>query len=165
MAKTKQQKEEIFDRLKEAAKDAGSVVFVGFHGLPVADTGAMREELREKGVSYFVAKKTLIRKAFGEAGFSGELPELPGEVAVAWGEDAVVPASSIHSFAKKHKDSITILGGVFEGRFQNQSEMSEIATIPPLEVLYGQFVGLLNSPLSKFVVALNEVAKTKEATA
>jgi len=165
MAKTREQKEVILKELQDAASGSESVVFVGFHGLPVANATEMRRELSDKGVSYFVAKKSLIRRAFSDSGISGDIPELPGEVAVAYGSDPVVPASSINAFAKKYKEKITILGGVFEKRFMDKAEMSDIATIPPLEVLYGQFVGLINSPIARFVVSLNEIAKKREARA
>jgi len=37
----------------------------------------------------------------------------------------------------------------------------EIAMIPNREVLYAQFVNLINSPIQRFAVVLNEIAKSK----
>lgn len=39
--------------------------------------------------------------------------------------------------------------------------MTEIATIPSMQVLRGQFVNLINSPIQRFVVALNQIAESK----
>ncbi|MAF59596.1 MAG: 50S ribosomal protein L10 [Candidatus Pacebacteria bacterium] len=164
MAKTKEQKVAILEKLQNAFKDASSVVFVNFHGLSVSDTSEMRQNLKEKGVGYFVAKKTLIGRALKDAKFEGDVPALDGEVAVSFTdskEDSIAPARAIYDFSKKHKENISILGGVFENRFQSKEEMESIATIPPLEVLYGQFVNVINSPIAGLAVAINAIAEKK----
>ena len=40
----------------------------------------------------------------------------------------------------------------------------EIAMIPSREVLYAQFVNLINSPIQQFVVVLDQIAKSKEGS-
>lgn len=163
MALTRTQKEEVVAKLKGIVERAQTVVFVNFHGLGVSDTNEMRSNLREQGVGYLVAKKSLIRNALGDAKVEGEVPALDGEVAVAYGEaDPVAPASGVATFAKKHKESLSILGGIFEGRLVDQAEMETIAAIPPLPVLHGMFVNVINSPIQGLAVALSEIAKTKE---
>ena len=158
---TKTKKDEIFGKIKDAAKVAKSIVFVKFNGLPVADTTAMRKELREKNIKYYVAKKTITAKALDEGKFEGALPELPGEIALAWGDDLIAPAREVYAFAKIYPEKVSIVGGVFEGKFMAQSEMMEIATIPGMQTLYAQFVNVINSPIQKLVVALDAIAAKK----
>jgi len=161
MALTKEKKVEIVSKLNDIIKKSKSLVFVNFHKLSVTEVNEMRKGLRERSVGYFVAKKTLIRLALSDSKIEGTLPELDGELAVAYGEDPVAPASGILEFAKKYKDSLAILGGVFEKKYQSKEEMNVIASIPPIEILYGQFVNVINSPIQGLVLALNEIAKTK----
>ncbi|MCW9054869.1 MAG: 50S ribosomal protein L10 [Candidatus Pacebacteria bacterium] len=163
MAKTKQQKTETLEQLTDAAKNAGSVVFVNFHGLGVSETNEMRSALKDEGVTYLVAKKTLTKRAIADAGVEGEVPELEGELALAWGDDQIAPARGVQEFAKKHKDSLSILGGIFEHRLVGKEEMITIASIPSLQTLYGQFANVINSPIQGFVFALNAIAEKKEA--
>lgn len=162
MAITKAKKGEILSRLEEIKNDSDSIVFVNFKGVTVFDTTQMRKKLREEGVGYFVAKKTLIKRAFGDT-FTGEHPDLPGEVAVAYSKDAIAPAQNIKEFAKKHKEGIQIAGGVFQGVYKTREEMTEIADIPPLQVLRGMFVNIINSPIQGLVIGLNAIAEKKEA--
>lgn len=163
MAITKQKKGEILTKLSGALTGATSAVFVRFHKLNVADTTAMRKQLRDNEIGYYVAKKTLIKRALADAGAGGTLPELPGEIALAYGKgDATAPARAIHEFAKKFKGALTIVGGVFEGVFADAARMTEIATIPPLPTLRGMFAMIINSPRQRLAVALSEVAKTKQ---
>lgn len=164
MAITKQKKQDIVAKVADALKDASSVVFVGFKGLSVGDTAAMRKSLREQGIGYYVAKKTLMRLALAEKGYQGELPELPGEIAMAWGtDDVTLPAREIFEAGKKHKGALTIVGGVFEGAFANAVQMQAIATIPPVPVLRGMFVNVINSPIQGLVIALDQIAQKKAA--
>src|SRR5690606_11565721 len=129
MAIPKDKKKEILTKLSEAMGSAKSLVFVTFKGLNVAGTTDMRRTLKGTGVNYAVAKKTLIKRALGETSFSGDVPALPGELALAWSDDLVAPAREVYAFQKKNPDNIKIVGGVFEGKFMNEGEMMEIATI------------------------------------
>lgn len=160
VAITKAKKETILAKLENVRDTSDSIVFVHYKGLSVANTTAMRKNLREKGVGYFVAKKTLMKRAFGDK-FSGAMPELPGEIAVAYSADAIAPAQNIKEFAQQFKDNLAIVGGVFQGVYKTREEMTEIASIPPLQVLRGMFAQLINSPRQRFAVVLDKVAGTK----
>jgi large subunit ribosomal protein L10 len=160
MAITKAKKETILGKLEGVKGEAESIVFVKFNGMSVANTTAMREDLRQKGVGYFVAKKTLMKRTFGDS-FTGSMPQLDGEIAIAYSTDAIAPAQNIKDFALKYKNNLAIVGGVFQGVFKNQAEMTEIASIPPLQVLRGMFVNVINSPIQGMVLALNAIAEKK----
>lgn len=159
MAITREKKEKIYSGVSDALKKSNSVVFVNFHGLGVEATTNLRRKLREDSVGYVVAKKTIVKKALGESGYKGEIPQLDGELALAYSEDLIAPARGVYEFQKTNKDKIAILGGIFEGKFMNQSAMTEIASIPSVHVLYGQFVNVINSPIQGLVIALNQIAE------
>jgi large subunit ribosomal protein L10 len=161
MAINKEKKSEIYTRLQEIAKGKGSRVFVNFHGLSVSEATAVRRALRAEGVGYYVSKKTIARKAFTESGVEGTFPELAGELAIAYGEDVIAPAREIFKFQKTMKDKVSILGGVFENRFTSAEEIKTIALIPSQQVLYGQFVNLINSPIQRFVTVLDRIAEKR----
>ncbi len=161
MAISKEKKNEIYEKINKVIKDTSSVVFVNFHGLGVGDTTDLRRKLRENNVGYFVAKKTLIKRVLGGLKVEGDIPQLDGELALAYSDDLTAPARGVYDFQKGHKDNVAILGGIFEGKYMNQIAMTEIAMIPPTQVLYGQFVNLINSPIQGLVVALNKIAEKK----
>lgn len=161
MAKTKLQKKGMLDALSVIAKEAGSAVFVSFEKLPVKEETELRKILRDTGSTYQVVKKTLLTKAFSEAGFSGTMPQVGGTVAIAYGKDLTAPAREVYEFQKKHKEQISITGGMFDGRLMSQAEMMEIATIPPTPVLRGMFVNVINSPIQRFAIALGKIAEKK----
>jgi len=158
---TLDKKKELVASLEKSLKGANSVVFVKFDKLKVADVNTLRRTLQAQKVGYQVAKKTLLKRALSTHGVSGDLPEIPGQVAIAYSTDLLAGAREVFAFQKGHKENISIVGGVFEGKYMNASEMMSIATIPPLQTLRGMFVNLINSPIQRFVVALDQIAQAR----
>lgn len=161
MAISKSKKGEIVSDVSRILADSKTIVFLQFHGITVIEVGEVRKALREAGVGYRVAKKSLIKRALADAGVKGELPNLEGEVALISGADLLAPAREILEFTKKFKEKLTILGGVFDGEYKSKSEMITIASIPGIKTLQAQFVQLINSPIQRFVLALNAIAEKK----
>lgn len=162
MAITKEKKTTILAKLDGIKSEADSIVFVNFKGMAVQDSTEMRAKLRAEGVGYFVAKKTLIAKAFDGA-YEGEAPQLDGEIALAYSTDAIAPAQNIKAYVSEFKDNLAIAGGIFQGVYKSKEEMTEIASIPALPVLRGMFVNVINSPIQGFAVALGQIAEKKSA--
>ena len=157
----KSKKEEIIKDLEGAIKGSESLVFVNFHGLKVKDETILRRELRKEGVGYKVSRKTLLARALkGKA--EGEVPELGGEVAIAYSKDEIASPREIYNFQKSHKGVIlNILGGIFEGKFVGKEMMMELAMIPSREVLLSKLAFLLQSPMQRLAIALNQISLKK----
>jgi len=156
MALTKEQKSEVLESLKNDMKGAKSVVFADFQGVSVKDFQALRQQLREAGVKFQVAKKTLIRLAAKDSGFE-EIPTevLEGPVGAAFSmEDEIIAAKLLHNFKKKN-ENLKLRGAIFEGRILSVAETKELALIPGKDELIGQFIYLVKSPLSGFHGVLN----------
>lgn len=162
MAITKAKKGEILARLEKGLKSAETLVFVNFHGLPVGDTTAFRKKLRETGVNYYVAKKTLVKRVLEGMGLKGTQPPLDGELGLAWSGDPVASAKGVHEFAKLYKEKIALLGGIYQGAYMSKEEITGLAMIPSREVLLGQFVGMLNESIAKVVRVIDMKAKAGE---
>ena len=158
---SKDKKKEILEKLQKIVGDSKSIVFINFHSLPVTESSLVRKALREKGIGYTIAKKTLAKMALSKGSISGSMPEMPGELGLVYGTDSIEPAREIYSFQKKLDKKVQIVGGIFEGKFMNKEEMLVIAQIPGLQTLHAQFVNIINSPIQGFVMALNEIAKIK----
>ena len=156
MTQTREQKSKVIEELKDILVKADSVVFVGFNRLNVAVASSLRRSMKEKGLGFKVVKKTLLEKALG--GLNQKMPEASGGLAVAFGEDPILPAKQIAQFSKLNQGVFKIIGGLTAGLFQTASEVEELAKIPDLEVLRAMFVNLIASPVRGLVVALNQIA-------
>ena len=159
MAIPKEKKHTIVEKLSSAFQGAQSLVFVHFNKVPVKDMTLMRKSLRDAGIVYTVAKKTLIGRALDTVTVSGQRPELAGEIAIAYGDDQLAPAREIGHFAKKFQKNVEIVGGIFDGTYMDKAAMTEIALIPPRDTLLAQFVYAIRSPIQKCAIALSAIAE------
>ena len=161
MSNTLEQKKEVVAGLTKIFKDSKSVVFYKFHGFRMPETQEMRRKLRSEKIGATVARKTLMKRAMAESNIAGEMPVMEGEIGMAYATDLTAPAREVFEFQKRFKDSLEIVGGIFDGKYMSKEEMMVIATIPSQKTLYGMFVNIINSPIQRFVIALDQVAQKK----
>ncbi len=156
MAKTRQQKEEAVKVLTEKIKQAKSLVFVNFDGLKVKEIEELRKQCRAENVGYLVAKKTLMKKAFKDAGLEEIDPKtFKKEAATVFGyEDEVAPARIVESFAKNH-EALKAFGGVLENKFVDRGKIIELARLPSKIELLAKVVGSIKAPISGLVNVLS----------
>ncbi len=156
----KSKKAEMIKDLEGMIKESESLVFVNFHGMKVSDETVLRRNLRNQGVGYKVSRKTLLARALKDKA-EGEIPELAGEVAIAYSKDATSSSREVYNFQKDHKGVLNILGGIFDGKFVGSAFMMELATLPTKEVLLSKLAFLFKSPMQRLAIAVNEVSKKK----
>lgn len=156
MAKTRQQKEQNVKDLTEKLKKAKSLVFVNFDGLKVKEIEELRKNCRAENIDYLVTKKTLMKKAFKDAGLKDIDPKsFEKEVATVFSyEDEVAPARIIQDFAKEH-EALVAFGGVLEGQFVEQNKIIELSKLPSKDELLAKVVGSIKAPVSGFVNVLS----------
>jgi len=168
------QKKEVVTQLRDKIGNAVAGVFVDYRGLTVEQDTALRNELRKNGVEYKVVKNTLTRLAIADSDYESLDPLLHGPTSMALSfTDAVAPAKILSEFAKKNA-GFDIKAGFVNGKVINEKEVSELAELPPREVLIAKVLGGFNAPISGFanvlnanlrglVVALNAIAEQKSA--
>ena len=79
-------------------------------------------------------------------------------------EDAVAPAKILKQYADKI-ESFTLLAGYCDGEVIDAAAVERLATIPSKETLIAQLLACIQSPLTKFVYVLDQVAKKDEQPA
>jgi large subunit ribosomal protein L10 len=165
MALTKEQKTKQIDSIKEKVSKQKSMVFVDFSKVAAKDMFSLRKSLKEAGCNLKIAKKTLVRIAFGQSGISywNKIKEtVPGQLALVFGiEDEVAPARIANNFAKT-QENFKILGGILEKRFIDKARVLELAAIPTRNELLGRLVGSLASSMTSFVRVLDKIKESKE---
>ena len=155
MAKSRKQKELTLGGLTEQLGKAKSVVFADVKGLTVKDATELRNKARKENVGVLVAKKTLMRLAFKEAGYDGIDPgALQGSLVMVTGfDDEVAPAKLAAEFAKDH-EALKIVAGVLERKLVDAAAITALSKLPSKQELIAKLVGSINAPLSGFVNVL-----------
>ncbi len=155
MAKTRLQKEKELNEFTQKLKDAKSVVFVNFDNLKVKEIEEFRKKCRAENVGYSVAKKTLMKLAFKEAGFEDADPKsFENSIGTLLGlSDEVAPARIVADFSKQYPAMVAV-GGILEKRFVGKEKVIELSKLPSKQQLLGQLLGQINAPVSGFVNVL-----------
>lgn len=158
MPKSKIQKQDILASLTEKVKKSKSVVFAGFNAFGVKDNEALRAKLRAENSEYYVAKKTLLNRAFKDSNIEGlNARGFDGKIATIFSyEDEVAPAKILGEFRKdKEKaDKIFFLGGILENKLISKEQVEALSQLPSKQELYAKLVGSMNAPVSGFVNVL-----------
>ena len=155
-------KQPVVQAIAEDIKDATSVVLVDYRGLTVAEDTALRKQLREAGVTYFVEKNTMLRIALKEAGLDDLCSVLEGTTAIAvCDHDQTAPARILGKFAEAHDDKFTLKAGYVDGVIYDAKGVEALSKIPSREVLLAQLVGSLQGPMQKLAATVKAVADKK----
>ena len=154
MAKTRQQKEETLELLKEKFAQSKGVVLADYTGLKVVDAEVLRNLCKDQGIDIIAVKKTIIKKIMEDLKMSGvEDVDFSGSLAVAFSQDEVLPAKILNDFAKKH-EQVQLRAGVIEGNIMGLAQVKALAILPSKQELYAKVVGSLQAPVSGFVNVL-----------
>ncbi|MFT7184585.1 MAG: large subunit ribosomal protein L10 [Oceanicoccus sp.] len=155
MAVSRQKKKEVLAELVELFKDAKSVSFGQYAGMSVKEISTMRNEMRESGVKFKVAKRTLFKLAAKEIGI--ELPNeiIEGTVGAAFSFDDVVSGPKLIKATSKKVEVVKLMGGIMEGKVLTITQTHELADLPSRDELLAKFVGMMQGPLRGFHGALN----------
>ena len=155
-----ERKAEQVSTVAEKIKRAQSIVVFDYRGISVAEDTELRAEMRKAGVEYAVIKNHIMERACEANGIDAkETPVLKGPSAFAFGyDDVAAPARILKAFIKKAK-KCEFKGGIVEKNILNAAQIEAIADLPSREVMIARMLGSMMSPISKFAIALNEIAK------
>ena len=161
-----EQKKQFVADLAEKLKNAAGGVIVDYKGITVEDDTKLRRELREAGVDYFVVKNKLLKRACEAAGIEGLDDVLVGTTAVALSaEDIIIAPKILNAKAETSDGKFSLKKGFIDGKVISKEQVEEYAKLPSKETLLSQLVFMLQSPIQRFAIAINEIAKKNEETA
>jgi large subunit ribosomal protein L10 len=152
------QKAEWIGELKGILDNSGAVVVTHYMGLTVAEMTDLRGRLRAEGASLQVVKNTLVQKALdGAAGEAGNAL-FKGPVAIAYGPDPVSAAKVVTQYAKDN-DKFKVIGGILDQTtILDLKAVSSLATLPSLDQIRAQLIGLIQAPATKIAGVLQAPA-------
>lgn len=156
-AKVLEQKQKLVAELSEKIGKAVTGVVVDYSGTTVADDTALRKELRENNVEYFVVKNTLLGRAVEGTELEGMKEVLEGTTAIALSnEDYTAAARILCQFAEKH-ENFKVKSGFLDGKLVDVETIESLAKLPTKEVLLATVCSAFQAPIAAFARAVQAI--------
>ena len=144
-------------RIKKTLKDSDAVFIVKYSGISSPDLCSLRQSLKTTRASLFVAKNSVVRRAFKDSGLETLIKNIDGPCGLVFVKDEPVAVSqALCNFTKDH-EQLKLEGGSLKDKIIEKKDIEFMAKLPSKEVLRAQVVGALNSPISGLVITLNQV--------
>ena len=140
----KAEKQEFVKYFNETLKDRDFLVVAHYKGLTVSEISSLRQKIKSANSIFKVAKNTLARRALKDTNFEVLDKLFVGPTSIAYSDDPVSTSKAMIDFAKEN-ENLKILGGAMSGKELNVDEIKKLASLPSMETLRAQIVGLLSA--------------------
>ena len=144
----REQKAAAIAEIANEIQESQAVFAVDYRGISVPQAAELRAKLREADTRFRIVKNTLTERAADQAGAEALKDLLEGPTALAFVRgDAAAAAKAIADYARA-TDLLPFKGGFMDGAALDPDQIRAISRLPSRDVLYGQLVGIVASPIS-----------------
>ncbi len=150
-------KERLIESLNATFNQANVVVVTHYLGISASEATDLRRQMRTGGALFRVTKNSLARRALDGTDYGHMADLFTGPTAIAWSEDPVAAARAAVDFAKQNTHMI-ILGGGLRGTPLDEAAVRSLASLPSLDELRAQLVGMINTPATRIAGVLQAPA-------
>lgn len=152
------EKAAVVEEVSTQIQDAEAVFAVDYRGISVTQAAELRARLNDAGARFRVVKNTLTQLAADQAGADPLKEVLDGPTAFTFvaadGGDVALAAKALADF-RRQTDLLEFKGGVMNGEALSADQIGALSRLPAREILHGQLVGMIASPITGLVRGLN----------
>jgi large subunit ribosomal protein L10 len=143
--------------IAEQIQESEAVFAVDYRGITVAQVAELRGRLRDADATFRVVKNTLTERAADQADAEALKSLLEGPTALTFVRgDAAAAAKAIADFQRTTGgELLPFKGGLMNGGALDAAQITAISKLPTRQVLYGQLVGVVASPITGLARGLN----------
>jgi large subunit ribosomal protein L10 len=155
-------------------KASQAVFAVDYRGISVPQVAELRAKLREADATFKVVKNSLTERAADQVGAETLKELLEGPTALTFVRGDIATAAKAVADYGRATQLLPFKGGLMDGAAIDPEQIRSLSRLPSREVLYGQLVGVVASPIGGLVrslggllgglaVALGQVHAKKES--
>jgi len=161
---SKGERQATVESLSEQLKAAPNVYVTDFSGLNVLRMTELRRRMRAAGVQYVVVKNSLAQRALAANNITDLDVHLAGPTGLVLSNDPLAAAKVLTDFAREFEKP-AVKAGFVDGKAVQPDYIKRLGSIPPREVLLGQFAGTLNNILYSMVASLEALRDQRSSAA
>ncbi len=150
----REQKAVAIEEIAAHIDESHAIFAVDYRGISVPQVAELRAKLRDADATFKVVKNSLTERAADQAGAETLKEYLAGPTALTFVRgDVATAAKAIADYAKATQ-LLPFKGGLVDGAVLDVDQLRSLSRLPSREVLYGQLVGVVASPVSGLVRSL-----------
>ncbi|HTA35150.1 MAG TPA: 50S ribosomal protein L10 [Solirubrobacteraceae bacterium] len=150
----REQKAVAIEEIVAQIDESQAIFAVDYRGITVPQVAELRAKLRDADATFKVVKNSLTERAADQAGAETLKQYLAGPTALTFVRgDAATAAKAIADYAKATQ-LLPFKGGLMDGGALDVDQLRSLSRLPSREVLYGQLVGVVASPVGGLVRSL-----------
>ena len=135
--------------------ESHAIFAVDYRGISVPQVAELRAKLRDADATFKVVKNSLTERAADQAGAETLKDYLAGPTALTFVRgDVATAAKAIADYARATQ-LLPFKGGLMDGATLDVEQIRSLSRLPSRDVLYGQLVGVVASPVSGLVRTLS----------
>jgi large subunit ribosomal protein L10 len=142
---------EIADHIRSSQ----AIFAVDYQGISVPQAAELRAKLRESDATFKIVKNSLTERAATETEAQELIALLQGPTALTFVRGDVATAAKSLADYGRATQLLPFKGGLMDGAPLDVEQIRSLSRLPSREVLYGQLVGIVASPVSGLVRTLN----------
>jgi large subunit ribosomal protein L10 len=154
----REQKAAAIEEVATQIQESEAVFAVDYRGISVPQAAELRVKLNEAGARFRVVKNTLTQLSADKAGAESLKELLEGPTAFTFvaadGGDVALAAKALAQF-RRETDLFEFKGGVMGGEIITAEQITALSRLPARDVLHGQLVAMVASPITGLVRGLN----------
>lgn len=132
-----------------------AVILAEYRGMPMPVLNGLRNSVRKAGGGLHATKNTLTMIALREAGMAVPEDLFTGPTIAAFAfEDVSAVSKAMLDFARDNAEKFTVKGGVMGQTVLRADDVKALSTLPGIEVLRAQLVGMLQTPAARLAGVL-----------
>src|SRR3954470_12276831 len=153
----KDQKSAVVEEVATQIQESEAVFAVDYRGISVPQVAELRTKLNDAGARFRVVKNTLTQLSADKAGAETLKELLVGPTAFTFvaAEGDVALAAKALAQLRRETEALEFKGGVMGGEAISAEQIAALSRLPARDVLHGQLVGMIASPITGLVRGLN----------
>ncbi|HMH46506.1 MAG TPA: 50S ribosomal protein L10 [Solirubrobacteraceae bacterium] len=135
--------------------ESHAIFAVDYRGISVPQVAELRARLRDADATFKVVKNSLTERAADQAGAETLKEYLAGPTALTFVRGDVATAAKAIADYGRATQLLPFKGGLMDGATIDVEQIRSLSRLPSREVLYGQLVGVVASPITGVVRSLS----------
>ncbi|HOU42026.1 MAG TPA: 50S ribosomal protein L10 [Promineifilum sp.] len=154
MAIDKERKDELVNEYRDLLQRSSAIFLTRYGGMTVKEMEALRLKIGDANGQINVTKNTLLGIALEQTDHVPPSELLNGQLATSFALGEASALAKVLVDQAKANDKLKIVGGMLGNRVLTPKEVESLATLPSLDQLRAQILGLISAPAQGIVSAV-----------